>query len=194
MEKPRENPSLWLLALALALSWALPIIGLFLPAGRQESLWRLLVIATALIAFGVLAYCVFVCLQKLWRRAVLVLLYVLGCGVAVSAATLVSTYKGGTAELHLAAQRYENVAYGMDRQSVASLFEGSRINPAEFGTRGPEELVDTVDNFSGGFGDVVIVYYREGRVVGKCLHFRNDPRPNFPPVHPSSPPEEQPCY
>lgn len=73
MEKPRENPSLWLLALALALSWALPIIGLFLPAGRQESLWRLLVIATALIAFGVLAYCVFVCLQKLWRRAVLVL-------------------------------------------------------------------------------------------------------------------------
>ena len=120
--------------------------------------------------------------------------YVLGCGVAVSAATLVSTYKGGTAELHLAAQRYENVAYGMDRQSVASLFEGSRINPAEFGTRGPEELVDTVDNFSGGFGDVVIVYYREGRVVGKCLHFRNDPRPNFPPVHPSSPPEEQPCY
>ena len=194
LEKPRRNPSQWPLALALAVSWTLPLIGLFLPAGRQESLWHLLVVATVLIAFGVLVCCVFACVRKHWRRAVLVLLYFVGCVVAVSAATLVSTYKGGTSELHVAAQRYRSVVNGTDRQSVVALFEGSRVSPAEFGPRGPEEIVDAVDNFTGGFGDVIIVYYREGRTVGKCLHFLSDPRPNFLPVHPSPPLKGHPCY
>ena len=194
MENPKEDQSLRLSALALAVSWAFPIIGFFLPAGRQESMWRLLVIATALVAFGVLGYCVLVCLRKQWRLAEYVMLYVVGCGLAVPAATLVSTSKVGTAELNLAAQRYENVMYGMDRQSVAALFEGSQINPAEFGTRGPDYLVDVVDNFTGGFGDVIIVYYRKGRVVGKCLYFWSNPRPNFPPLHPSPPSEGRYCY
>ena len=194
IEKPRNNQSLWLLTLVLAVCWALPVIGLILPAGRQESLWRLLVIATALIAVGVLGYCVIICLRKQWRLAELVMLYVVGCGLTVPAAIMVSSYKGGIAELQLAAQRYEDLVYGMDRQSVAALFKGSRISPAEFGTRDPEKLVDSVDNFTGGFGDIIIVYYREERVVGKCLYFWSEPRPSFPPVHPSSPLEGQICY
>jgi hypothetical protein len=194
MDNPRENQSLWLSALALTVSWAIPMIGLFLPAGRQESMWSLLVIATALVAYGVLGYCVLVCLRKQWRLAEYVMLYVVGCGLAVAATIMVSNSKGDAAELNLVAQRYENVVIGMDRQSVVAQFDGSRISPAEFGTRGPEELVDAVDNFTGGGGDIIIVYYREAKVIGKCLYFWSDPRPRFPPVHPSQPVEGNFCY
>lgn len=149
---------------------------------------------SVLVTCAVTAWVATACFRRQWRSALAMSLAAVVCGATIPVVLVLSVYKQGNAALELAANRYARIETGLTRSAVVELFDGRTGEAVVTNVEHSKRLADSVDFFPAGFGDTIVVYYRRQRVVGKCLHYKSDPRPGFIPSNPGEPSSNRVCY